>query len=207
MTALLPSLLSGIALGLSAGLSPGPLTTLLMGETLRHGRGAGLRIAFVPLLSDLPIVLLSVFILSQLSDFDPVLGGISLAGGLFVAFLAYESFAIGPLQVDLTSPPPSTLRKGVITNFFNPHPYLFWIAVGAPLMLRPDSGLAAVLFVTAFYIFLVGSKVAMALLIARFRDLLVSRFYLLINRLLGLVLLFFSFVLLKDCLQYFHLLD
>ncbi len=74
-------------------------------------------------------------------------------------------------------------------------------------MLRPDSGLAAVLFVTAFYIFLVGSKVAMALLIARFRDLLVSRFCLLINRLLGLVLLFFSVVLLKDCLQYFPLLD
>ena len=207
MTALLPSLLSGIALGLSAGLSPGPLTTLLLGETLRHGRAAGLRIAFVPLISDLPIVLLSVFVLSQLSDFDPVLGGISLAGGLFVAYLAYESFAIPPLKADLASHPPSTLRKGVITNFFNPHPYLFWVAVGAPLMLRPDSGPAAILFVTAFYICLVGSKIAMALLIARFRDLLVSHFYLFINRFLGLVLLFFSFVLLKDCLKYFLLLD
>ena len=207
MHEILTSLASGLALGLSAGLAPGPLTTLLLGETLRHGRGAGLRIAFVPLISDLPIVLLSVFVLSRLSDFDPVLGGISLIGGLFVAYLAYDSFTIVPPEQNLAAPPPSSLRKGVFTNFVNPHPYLFWITVGAPLMLRPESAVAAALFTVAFYICLVGAKLVMALLIARFRDLLINRYYLLANRLLGLVLLFFAFVLLKDALRFFHLVE
>ena len=207
MHEILTSLASGLALGLSAGLAPGPLTTLLLGETLRYGRGAGLRIAFVPLISDLPIVLLSVFVLSRLSDFDPVLGGISLIGGLFVAYLAYDSFTIVPPEQNLAAPPPSSLRKGVFTNFVNPHPYLFWITVGAPLMLRPESAVAAALFTVAFYICLVGAKLVMALLIARFRDLLINRYYLLANRLLGLVLLFFAFVLLKDALRFFHLVE
>ena len=207
MHEILTSLASGLALGLSAGLAPGPLTTLLLGETLRHGRGAGLRIAFVPLISDLPIVLLSVFVLSRLSDFDPVLGGISLIGDLFVAYLAYDSFTIVPPEQNLAAPPPSSLRKGVFTNFVNPHPYLFWITVGAPLMLRPESAVAAALFTVAFYICLVGAKLVMALLIARFRDLLINRYYLLANRLLGLVLLFFAFVLLKDALRFFHLVE
>ena len=207
MHEILTSLASGLALGLSAGLAPGPLTTLLLGETLRHGRGAGLRIAFVPLISDLPIVLLSVFVLSRLSDFDPVLGGISLIGGLFVAYLAYDSFTIVPPEQNLAAPPPSSLRKGVFTNFVNPHPYLFWITVGTPLMLRPESAVAAALFIVAFYICLVGAKLVMALLIARFRDLLINRYYLLANRLLGLVLLFFAFVLLKDALRFFHLVE
>lgn len=206
MNEILTSLASGLTLGLSAGLAPGPLTTLLLGETLRHGRGAGLRIAFVPLISDLPIVLLSVFVLSRLSDFAPVLGGISLFGGLFVAYLAYDSFTIAPPEQTIDAPPPSSLRKGVFTNFVNPHPYLFWITVGAPLMLRPESTAAAVIFVAAFYVCLVGAKVGMALLIARFRDLLVNRYYLLANRLLGLILLFFAFVLLQDALHFFNLL-
>jgi len=197
----LSSLVSGIVLGLSAGFSPGPLTTLLLGETVRHGRGAGLRIAFVPLLSDLPIVLLSVFVFARLSDFDPVLGAISLFGGLFVSYLAYESFTITSPDVELDQPPPSSLRKGVLTNFLNPHPYLFWITVGAPLMLRPADRDAAALFVVAFYFCLVGAKVVMTLLVARFRSLLVTRFYLLTNRFLGLALLVFAFVLLKDGLE------
>lgn len=207
MSEIASSLASGIALGLSAGLSPGPLTTLLLGETLRHGRGAGLRIAVVPFFSDLPIVMLSVFILAHLSDFEPVLGGISLFGGFFVSYLAYESFTIRPPEVKLAQPPPSSLRKGIITNLFNPHPYLFWITVGAPLMLKSGEVIASVLFVAAFYFCLVGSKVVMALMIARFRDLLVSRFYLLTNRILGLVLLLFAFILLSDGLRFFGLVD
>ncbi|NCD26558.1 MAG: hypothetical protein EOL86_13335, partial [Deltaproteobacteria bacterium] len=49
---------SGLVLGLSAGLSPGPLLTLMLSETLRHGVRAGLLVAVAPLISDLPIIIL-----------------------------------------------------------------------------------------------------------------------------------------------------
>lgn len=56
-------LLSGILLGLSGGLAPGPLLTLVASETLRHGARAGVRVALAPLLTDLPIVLATVSLL------------------------------------------------------------------------------------------------------------------------------------------------
>jgi threonine/homoserine/homoserine lactone efflux protein len=199
-------LFSGLVLGLSAGLAPGPLTTLLLGETLRHGRGAGLRIACVPLVSDLPIILLSVFLLSRLSSSGPILGGISFLGGLFVSYLAYESLTTRPPAEGREPSPPSSLRRGLVTNLLNPHPYLFWITVGAPLMLRPGKG-AAALFVAAFYVCLVGAKLAMAMLVARFRDLLVNRYYLLANRFLGLILILFAFALFGEGLRLSGLLD
>jgi len=38
-------LLPGLALGLSAGISPGPLLTLVMTQTLKHGKGEGVKVS------------------------------------------------------------------------------------------------------------------------------------------------------------------
>lgn len=199
------ALLSGLLLGLSAGLAPGPLTALLLSETLHHGRRAGLKIACVPLLSDPPVILLVLLLFSRLSDFAPLLGTLSLAGGLFVAHLSWERLGIRPSALAVDRSPPSSLRQGIIANLLNPHPYLFWITVGAPLMFRSASLGAAALFAASFYFCLVGTKIALALLVAGFRDLLVNRFYLLLNRLLGLLLLAFALLLLRDGLRLFGL--
>ena len=75
----------GIVLGLSAGLSPGPLLALVIAQTLKHGVGEGMKVALAPLITDLPIVLAATFLLKQLSNTQSVLGFISLIGGLFVA--------------------------------------------------------------------------------------------------------------------------
>jgi threonine/homoserine/homoserine lactone efflux protein len=47
---------TGIVLGLSAGLSPGPLMTLVVAESLKGGASAGIRIALAPLVTDAPII-------------------------------------------------------------------------------------------------------------------------------------------------------
>lgn len=44
----------GIALGLSAGLSPGPLQAIVISETLLKGKKEGIKVALAPLLTDLP---------------------------------------------------------------------------------------------------------------------------------------------------------
>ena len=79
-------LTSGILFGLAAGISPGPLLTLVISETLRHNRKQGIIVAIVPAVTDLPIVLLSVFILAKLSSFNLVLGAISILGALFIGY-------------------------------------------------------------------------------------------------------------------------
>jgi len=78
------TLLSGLLLGLYAGLSPGPLMALVLAQTLRHGPREGCKVALVPLLTDLPIILVAVALASKLSELQPLLGVLSVAGGAFV---------------------------------------------------------------------------------------------------------------------------
>src|SRR6056297_2005259 len=92
--------------------------------------------AFVPLLSDLPIVLFSVFIIYKISDSDFILGIISLLGALFLLYLAFENIRVKSIDVSQKNEKFSGFREGVLVNLFSPHPYLFWMLVGAPLSIK-----------------------------------------------------------------------
>ena len=61
-------------------------------QTLKHGIREGAKVAVAPLITDLPMILVSLLVLTRLTDFRLVLGVISIIGGLFVAYLAYGNF-------------------------------------------------------------------------------------------------------------------
>ncbi len=90
MTAILPFLSAGLLLGLSSGLAPGPLLTLVASETLHHGAAAGIRVALAPLLTDAPIILATLLVLQPLTDQQMPLALLHLAGGLYLGWLAVE---------------------------------------------------------------------------------------------------------------------
>lgn len=190
----------GALLGVSAGLAPGPLLALVIAETLRHGVGAGVRIALAPLVTDLPIILLTWFLLSRLASFHAILGVISLAGGLFVFAMGYGSLRIRGVEVQTTGEPPRSLAKGVLTNLLSPHPYLFWFSVGAPTLTAAAAASPAApwLFVGAFYLLLVGAKIALALVAGRSRAWLSGPAYRTIMRLLGVMLMVLAGLLVRD---------
>ena len=205
----LPFLISGILFGLIAGISPGPLLTLVISETIKHNKKEGIIVASVPILTDIPIVLLSVFILAKLSSFNLVLGTISISGALFIVYLAYESITIKGIELNLQKVKAQSLRKGIITNFLNPHPYLFWIAVGAPTILKGYrvNVLSVLFFILGFYLFLVGSKIMVALIVDKSKSFLKSNTYVYIIRTLGFILLIFSVIFIKDGLSYFGIIQ
>jgi len=198
-------LISGALLGLAAGISPGPLLTLVISETLKHSRKEGIIIASAPVLTDVPIILLSVFILKKLSGFNFVLGSISILGAFFIAYLAYESFTIKGIELDLQNIKIQSLGKGIITNILSPHPYLFWMTIGAPTMLKAFriSPISALSFILGFYLFLVGSKITTALIVDKSKKFLQSRTYIYIIRALGVVLLLFAILFFRDGLKLF----
>ena len=57
---MLTALASGILLGLSAGLAPGPMLALVLAQTLRHGTREGCKVALTPLVTDPPIILVTL---------------------------------------------------------------------------------------------------------------------------------------------------
>jgi len=67
----------GLILGLSAGIAPGPLLTLVISETLRHDVKAGIRVALAPIITDAPVIILTILLSASLSEFNVILGGIS----------------------------------------------------------------------------------------------------------------------------------
>jgi len=209
MTAEASCLAVGTVLGLSAGFSPGPLLALVITQTLRHGIREGMKVATAPLITDMPIILVTLFVLSRLSGFDRVLGGISLVGGLYVLFLAWESLRTGPVSLEEAHDQPRSFRKGALINALNPHPYLFWATVGGPLVLKSghESLLAPILFGAGFYSLLVGSKLFLAFVVGRSRAFLTGKAYLWTMRLLGCLLAAFAVFLLKDALLYMGILS
>lgn len=184
-------LAAGVVLGLSAGLAPGPLLTLVVAETLRHGISAGVRVALAPLLSDLPIILLTIFVLDKISNVAPLLGIISLCGALLLLHMAYQSLRTGEIPAPHAAPrTTASLRKGVLVNALSPHPYLFWLTVGGSYLSPPSASdtAAPALFLIGFYGSLIGAKLLLATLVERARLLAKKAWLTRIFRLLAILL-------------------
>jgi len=197
------SLTAGTVLGLSAGFSPGPLLALVITQTLRHNIKEGVKVAMTPFITDMPIIIVSLFLLTRLTGLEGVLGAISLLGGLYVLYLAYEALFAGPVNLALPKGQPQSVKKGAIVNALSPHPYIFWITVGAPLVVKaqPYGIMAPLAFLGSFYAFLVGSKVVLAVAVGKSRGFLTSKGYLYAIRILAGGLAIFAFFLLKDALR------
>lgn len=193
----------GTVLGLAAGFAPGPLLTLVISETLQHDIKSGIKVAIAPIITDLPIILLTLFVLSKLSNFNSILGIISFIGGFFILFMGYKSIRTSGVTLNDNKVEPRSLMKGMLVNALSPHPYLFWFSVGAPIMtkamsLNYSSPLA---FIVSFYFFLVGTKIVLALLVGHSKSFFRGNMYLYTLRCLGLILCVFSIVLFHDGLK------
>ncbi len=195
---------TGVVFGLAAGVTPGPLLTLVVTESLRGGVRAGVRVAAAPLLTDAPIVLVSVLLLTRVTG-TTVLGALALGGALLLGWLAWDSLTVtAPEAVAEPAQRGSALAKGAAVNLLNPHPYLFWIGIGGPTLLGAwDEGAAtAVAFLAAMYGCLVGSKMVVAWGVGKGRALLQSRGYVYLVRALGLALGVFAMRFARDGLQH-----
>lgn len=157
-------LLLGLSLGLGAGLAPGPLLALVLGATAERGFAAGARIACAPLLSDVPIIVLCVLVLGQLPD--AALGALGVAGGLFVVHLGIDALRRRGHEARTTTAA-GDLRRGALVNALSPHPWLFWLGAGGPIVLDAGGAVPAAGFLAGFYVLLVGSKLALAAVVAR----------------------------------------
>jgi threonine/homoserine/homoserine lactone efflux protein len=193
----------GIILGLAAGLAPGPLLTLVISETLQYDVKSGVKVALAPVITDLPIIILTIFVLAKLSNFHNILGIISLTGGCVILFMGYECIRAKGVELSIQTRQPSSLTKGILANALNPHPYLFWFSVGAPTITKAVNVnvIAPVIFICSFYVLLVGSKILLAVLVGKSRTFLTNKVYIYTMRLLGMVLCLLAFVIFRDSLR------
>ncbi len=193
--------LQGAALGFTAAISPGPFQTYLITETLSGGWRRGMPVTFAPLITDLPIILLSLFLLNQLPE--NFLRIISLAGGVFVLYLAWRIWVRWRQGTDITEPDTSSstgsLKRGAIANLLTPGPYLFWALVSGPILLSAlrQSIAAGAAFLIGFYGIMILSLMGIVLIFHQARRLgpRVVHILLLVSL---VVLIIFGMILLKQ---------
>ena len=158
----------GMTYAFAAAVQPGPFQAFLLSQTSRNGWRRTLPAAFAPLVSDGPIILLVLLVLSRVPFW--LITFLQGAGGLFLLFLAYSAWATwrkGALSPAVRGPDrQQTLLKAALVNLLNPNPYLAWSLVMGPLLLKgwretPANGLA---LLAGFYSALVVSTMGIILL-------------------------------------------
>ena len=197
-------LIAGITLGFAAGISPGPLLIMVITETIKHDKKQGIKMALVPLVSDLPIVLFSVFVVYKISNSNTLLAIISFLGAIFLIYLAFENIKIKKVDFEIKSQKVNGFWKGVIANFLSPHPYLFWMLVGAPISIRAyhESFVSASIFMVGFYVLIVGTKIAVAFISEKSKNIFSGNTYVYIVKGLGFILIVLAVILIKDGLRF-----
>ena len=198
---MIAAIVAGLVCGLSAGLAPGPLLALVLRQSLSHGRREGLLVALSPLVTDLPIVIVTLFLVGRAMQLDAFFVGVSFVGAAYLLVLAVET-ARAPLPTaEVAGVAPRSLWAGALANALSPHPYLFWLTVGAPTTVtayRDGGSIAAAGFIAGFYTLLIGSKAVLALVLGGSRGRVSPRVYRTIMAVLGVALAVFAVVLMME---------
>jgi threonine/homoserine/homoserine lactone efflux protein len=152
-------LTQGLLLGLYAGILPGPFQAFMLSQSLQNGWRRALPLALVPLLTDLPVMLLLLTLLSQIPDL--LLNLLRFGGGFYLLYLAWNTLKKvknGAVSASASSNPPAgSFIQSILINYLNPNVYIFWGTVGVPIILEglENSPLHGMGFILGFYLTLI----------------------------------------------------
>ncbi len=152
---MLEYILIGGGFALAAAIQPGPLQAYLLSSVLQKGWQRTMPAAFAPVVSDGPIALLTLFVITRFPDWMSIV--LQGAGGLFLIYLAWKSFIRWKDSTEINSDTgdsmPRTLFQAAMINILNPNPYLGWSLVLGPAFLDAwgKSPANAAALIIAFY--------------------------------------------------------
>jgi len=189
------------ALALSGALMPGPLLTVTIAESVRHGCKIGPLLMTGHSLLELLLVVAITLGLGPYLKAAPVTGTIALLGGLLLIYLGADMIRTArglSLQGDVEETGTSYTRHPVLTGIFtslsNPYWTLWWATIGLGYLVTVmNLGLAGV---AAFFLGHISADFAWYSLISfgisRGKTLLDDKGYQFVIRLCGVFLLGFG---------------
>jgi threonine/homoserine/homoserine lactone efflux protein len=163
-------LLQGLILGLSAAATPGPFQAFLLSQSAQRGWRRTLPAACAPLVSDGPIIVLVMFVLTQMPA--GLVEALRIGGGLFLLYLAQKALGAARQGIDAGTAPPekaaSSLLQAVMLNILNPNPYIFWSLIGGPVLLQAwqQAPWYCLSFLGGMYAALIGGCACLVILFA-----------------------------------------
>jgi threonine/homoserine/homoserine lactone efflux protein len=138
----------GLTYSFACVVQPGPFQAFLFSQSITNGWRKTVPLVFAPLISDLPVIVLVVFILTNVPQ--KALGILQCLGGVFILYLAYKAYkswrTLNKNGGQITSQQ-GNLFKAVLVNLLNPNPFLGWSLVMGPMLIKgwsrdPANGIA-----------------------------------------------------------------
>lgn len=154
-------LLQGIGFGFAAASQPGPFQAFLISQALTRGWKRALPGALAPFLSDGPIILLSVLVLSQLPDWVQRI--LYILGGLFILYLAFGAYRSWRDYDKLIAPSKpanhQTIFRAAMTNVLSPGAYIFWMVATGPILVQGwrETPVYGIGFLSGFYLAMIST--------------------------------------------------
>jgi threonine/homoserine/homoserine lactone efflux protein len=157
----------GLSYSFACVVQPGPFQAYLFSQSVTNGWRKTIPLVFAPLLSDLPVIILVLFVLTSVPH--EVLAILQCFGGIFLLYLAFKAYRTFRSLTAKDKPDTSgygNLFKAVLVNLFNPNPYLGWSLVMGPMLIKgcgesPEKGIA---LITGFYSSMIVYSVVMVIL-------------------------------------------
>jgi threonine/homoserine/homoserine lactone efflux protein len=162
-------LLFGITYSFACVVQPGPFQAYLFSQSIKNGWRKTAPLAFAPMLSDIPVILLVLLVLIHVPD--ELLKGLQVFGGTFLLYLAYGAYQNWRDFQEQTTQHGSSQRglfSAALVNLLNPNPYLGWSLVMGPWLLKgwAISPLNGIVLILGFYGSMVFYSILMIALFA-----------------------------------------
>jgi threonine/homoserine/homoserine lactone efflux protein len=170
---MLSSLIPGITYGFAAAVTPGPLSMYLISQAITAGWRRALPVAFSPLISDGPVAVLVLAVLSQVPS--RVVQYLRIPGGIIIFYLAFGAWkawrAFDLKTADPVQSGSNNLWKAVIVNWLNPNMYLGWSIILGPIVLSVwhKSTAMGIGLLLGFYVTMIATMIGMIILFAAAR--------------------------------------
>lgn len=162
---MIETILTAAGLGFFAGAVPGPYTAVVASTGLERGFKPAFRLAFVPVITDLPPMIVMSMILDRV-NYD-VLTGVGIVGGVLFAFMGVRFIR---RQGRDWEDKIEEVKEGrafwalASAGLLSPAPWIFWLVAGSPLLLRAWNTHWAdgVIFGLALFVMLIGTATGIA---------------------------------------------
>jgi len=166
-------LLFALGYSFACVVQPGPFQAFLLSQSLVNGWRKSVPLVFIPLISDVPVIIIVLVILSNLPR--ELLMVLQCLGGAFLLYLAFKAYKAWQTfndnkEVKVTRS--SAFFKGVLVNVLNPNAYIGWGLVMGPMLMKgwSESPVNGIVLLVAFYGSMVIYSSGMVMLFAIARN-------------------------------------
>ena len=183
--------LLGLAFGFQGSVSPGPLQTIIISETLSNGVKSSWRAAIIPPLTDPFALAVALFVVANVPNV--MLAAIAFFGAGLLLRFAYLQFKTTEDDFAFQRKERASFWTIWATNFLNPNLWIFSFSINAFQIneFYRDSGFGvAATYLLTFFASISFFNLATAFLVAGLRRAFNAKQLVRINRVLGAFLLF-----------------